>query len=197
MSAGFEGTLALQIVAGIGLAAATGLRAFLPPLVIGILARLDVVPLRPGTAWLESTPALVIFGVAVVLEILGDKIPWVDHALDVAAIVVKPTAATLVVVATVTDMSPLSATILGLLVGGTVAGTVHIARAGLRLVSTGTTGGLANPVLSVVEDGLSLVTTLVALFAPLLVILIGVVLFLLFRTGRRRRAAPPRHRVPI
>ena len=135
MTTGFEGSLALQLVAGFGLAAATGLRAFLPPLLVGLLARLDVVPLRPGTAWLESTPALVIFGTAVVLELLADKIPWVDHALDVAAIVVKPTAATLVVVATVTDMSPLTATIVGLLLGGTVAGSVHVARAGLRLIA--------------------------------------------------------------
>ena len=87
----------------------------------------------------------------------------------------------------VSDLSPLAAAVLGLLVGGSVAGTVHLARAGLRVASTGMTGGVANPVLSVVEDGVSLAGTLVAVFAPLLLLVLGAGALIVIRRWRRRR----------
>src|SRR5437762_495318 len=76
-------TLAIEVATGIALASCAGLRAFLPLFVTGALGRLGWISLSPSFEWLSSWPALVIFGVAVGTEMLGDKIPIVDHLLDV------------------------------------------------------------------------------------------------------------------
>ena len=115
-------SLLLQIATGVGLAAVTGLRAFLPAFVVGVVGRLDWIPLRGGFEWLESTPALVIFGTAFILEILADKIPGVDHFLDATGTVVKPAVGALVMVASLADLPPLYAAVIGLLLGGSVSG---------------------------------------------------------------------------
>ena len=71
-----------SLALGIGLAACAGLRAWLPLLLLGGLARWGVVDLSPSFEFVASTRALILFGVATVVEIAGDKIPAVDHTLD-------------------------------------------------------------------------------------------------------------------
>jgi len=175
-----------QILAGVTLAAAAGLRAFIPPLLVGLLGRLDLVTLRPGLDWMESTPALVIFGTAVVLEVLGDKIPWLDHLLDTLQTFLKPASGILVAAAALVDLPPLWAAILAIVVGGSVAGAVHVGKAGLRVVSTGATGGVANPALSAAEDGLAAGGTLLSLFFPILAFALLVIGSVLVIRGIRR-----------
>lgn len=72
----------LALTAGVGVAAACGLRAFLPLLFLGVAARLGVIHLRPGSEWLAADVALAALAVATVVEVAADKIPVVDHALD-------------------------------------------------------------------------------------------------------------------
>jgi hypothetical protein len=191
--------LLFQLAAGAGLAACCGLRAFLPPLTIGLAARLglgDLVfgpgfELHSSFAWLASTPALVVFGSAVVVEVLADKIPWVDHALDAVQTAVRPLAGALVAAASLTELDPLPAAVVGLILGGSVAGGVHVAKAKTRLLSTAGTGGLASPVLSLVEDVLALAGSVLS------VLLGGVAVLLLLLAAavagvwvlRRRRLA--------
>jgi len=159
-----------QIAMGVGLAACAGLRAFLPPLVLGVAGRMDWVDLSPTYAWLASTPALIVFAVAVATEILSDKIPVVDHLLDVIGAFIKPVAGTVVAASVLTDLSPLAATVAGIVIGGGSAGLVHLTKAKIRVFSTLTTGGLGNPVLSMGEDVLSLVGSVVAIAIPALLI---------------------------
>lgn len=144
--------LALQLVMGLGLAACCGLRAFLPLLALGLAGRLEVVDLSGTYDWLNSTPALTVFGVAVAGELLADKVPLVDHAFDALATLLKPVAGALVVAPLVSDWTPLQLTVLLMLAGGSVAGLVHVAKAQLRLASTALTAGLGNPLLSAAED---------------------------------------------
>src|SRR5512145_1667100 len=80
---------------GIALAAIAGLRAWMPLLLAGILARADVFHLGGAFAFLSSSPALVAFGIATAIEILGDKIPTVDHTLDAIGTVLRPAAGAL------------------------------------------------------------------------------------------------------
>jgi len=181
MEAGLNQSLLIQILAGVGLAAAAGLRAFLPPLVLGLLARFDLVTLRGDLDWIAATPALILFATAVLVEVLADKIPLLDHALDVLGMVVKPAAGALVLAAPLVDMGPLTTLVVALTVGGTVAATVHATKSALRLASTGTTGGMGNPVLSMAEDGLSLTATILAVLAPLLLVVLLVVSLLFLR----------------
>jgi len=194
MDPGFQDSLLLQILAGLGLAAAAGLRAFLPPLVVGLLARLDFITLRGDLQWLASDPALILLGAAVIIEILGDKVPLLDHVLDVGGTVLKPVAGAVVLAAPLLDLSPLVTLVLAVVVGGSIAETIHLTKSGLRLASTGTTSGLGNPALSVAEDGLSLSGAILAVFYPVLLLallVIGVLLLRWLVRWMQSRSRPP------
>jgi hypothetical protein len=163
------GTLSLAVA----LAAAAGLRAWLPLLAAGVLARLGMAELGQSFAWLGSWPALGLLGGATALEIAGDKIPVVDHALDVLGTFLRPLAGTLAAAATLVHIEdPLIALVVGLILGAPVALAPHVAKTTLRGVSTGTTAGLANPLLSVLEDAVSLLITVLAFAVPLLTVLL-------------------------
>jgi hypothetical protein len=161
----------MYAAAGIALAATAGMRAFLPLFVLGIAARLGRFELAEGYRWLGSNPALVTFGAAVVAETLADKIPVVDHALDVVQTILKPAVGTIVAAALFVQLTPFWATVLGIAVGGTVATGVHLAKAKVRVLSSLTTGTVLNPVLSFVEDVTSTVIATMAVLAPLLALL--------------------------
>ena len=177
----------------IALAASAGLRAWLPLLLAGSLARLGVLDLGPSYQVLASNEALVLFGVATAIELIGDKIPAVDHALDLIGTPLRPLAGALLaaaVLGTVTD--PLTSVVLGTAVGAPSALVPHAAKSAVRAASTTMTGGLANPVLSLIEDAISLATFLLAVLVPLLVVaLLGLTLYLASRWLRHRRATAP------
>ena len=157
----------------IALAASAGLRAWLPLLLAGGLSRLGVLDLGSSFQFLGSNKALVLFGVATAIELVGDKIPAVDHALDVIG----------------TPLRPAAGALLAASVGAPSALVPHAAKAALRAASTTVTGGLANPVLSFAEDAISLLVFILAVLVPLVVVaLLGLVLFLASRWLRRRRA---------
>lgn len=179
------GMLLVQVTMGFSLAACAGLRAFLPLLVVGVAGRFDLVPLFSRFEWLESTPALVVFGVAVVVELLGDKVPVIDNFLDGAQLFIKPIAGTFVAAAVLTELSPLQTTVLAIVMGGSVATGVHLAKAQTRLVSSATTAGFGNPILSLIEDVgavlLSVLSLLVPVLAALLLLALGLLLLLALR----------------
>lgn len=193
--------IAAQVAMGLTLAAMAGLRAFLPPLVLGLAARAGLVSLSPEFAWLAEAPALIALGSAVIFEFLGDKVPFVDHLLDVAGTLLRPAAGALVagipLVAAVhtLDSNPektlvWAAGITGIVAGGIVSGTVHMFKAAVRLGSTPATVGAANPLLSLTEDVIGLFGTVLAVLVPLLafatlVLVVAGAVFLM-----RRRVAP-------
>jgi hypothetical protein len=179
--------------AGIALAATAGMRAFLPLLVIGIAAKLGRFEISEGYRWLASDAALIVFAVAVIAETLADKIPIVDHALDTVQTVIKPAVGTMAAAAMFVQLPPFEATVVGLLVGGTVATSVHLLKSKVRVASSLTTGTLLNPILSFVEDVVATVVAAVAILAPLLALLfVGLIAgFVFHRLHRRFRPAPP------
>jgi len=180
--------VAVHVAMGIGLAASAGLRAFLPLVGVGLAGRLDLLELSESFSWLESWPALVVFGAAVVAELLGDKFPFVDHLLDTVQLVVKPLAGALVMATVVEDWTPLYATVFWIAAGGSLAGFVHLAKAKLRLISTTTTGGIGNPLVSVLEDLGAVVGTLAAIAVPLLALaILGLFAVMAWRLLRRLR----------
>jgi hypothetical protein len=173
----------------IALAASAGLRAWLPLLLASALARLGVLDLGPSFQFLASNKALFLFGAATAIELVGDKIPAVDHALDVIGTPLRPAAGALLaasVLGTVAD--PLTSIVLGTAVGAPSALVPHAAKSALRAASTATTGGLANPLLSFAEDAVSVVLFVLAVLVPVLVVvLLGLTLYLASRWLRRRR----------
>jgi Domain of unknown function (DUF4126) len=170
----------LALASGIAVAAACGLRAFLPLLLLGLAGRVGLISLRSGASWLSGDLALLALGVATVVEIAADKIPVVDHVLDVIATVVRPAAAWLgafaVLQAWPTPWAQIAAVVLG-----TTALAVHGLKAKLRLGSTIATAGHANPFLSFIEDVAAFVTMAIAIMVPALAILIPVLLVFAFR----------------
>jgi hypothetical protein len=163
-------TIMLQLAMGLSLAACAGIRAFLPLLIVGLAGRFDVIPLLDSFDWLASTPALTVFGIAVVVEILADKIPLIDHLLDSIQTGVKPVAGTVVVAGLLTEFTPLQSVVLGIVLGGSAAGAVHVLKAKARVLSSVTTGGMANPVISTIEDAGTLTASVAAIFMPLIVL---------------------------
>jgi Domain of unknown function (DUF4126) len=179
------------VALAVALAATTGLRAWLPLLLAGLLARLGVLHLAGPFDFVASNRALLLFAVATAIEIAADKIPALDHALDAVSTLVRPAAGALLAASalgTVTD--PLTAIVLGVVVGAPSSLIPHAAKSAVRAVSTAMTAGLGNPVLSLAEDLLVVCLVLLAVFLPLLV-LAGLLLtgLLVARRLRRPRAA--------
>jgi len=179
---------------GVVLAATAGLRAFLPVFSASLAAWLTDLPLPAGMAWLEKPQTVLIFGVATLLEILGDKIPVVDHALDSIQLLTKPVLAVLAATPFLYQLAPEHSVAIGILLGAPLALGVHSAKATARLGSTATTAGMGNPVLSIAEDVAAIASIVLGFLAPLLaLVLMAVTIFfiarLALRVRRRRRAA--------
>jgi hypothetical protein len=186
-------TIASYAAAGIALAACAGMRAFLPLLVIGIAGRLGRFEISEGYQWLLSDAALITFAVAAIAETLADKIPAVDHALDAVQLFIKPVVGTIAAAALFVHLPPLEATLLGLVVGGTVATGVGLAKAKVRLLSSLTTGTMLNPVVSLVEDVVSAVVAAIAVLVPVLALacIVGIVVWGARRLHRKLQPPAP------
>jgi len=179
---------------GVVLAATAGLRAFLPVFSASLAAWMTDMPLPGNLAWLEKPQTVLIFGVATLLEILGDKIPVVDHALDGVQVLTKPVLAVLAATPFIYQLAPEHSVAIGILLGAPLALGVHSAKATARLGSTATTAGVGNPLLSVAEDVAAVVSIILGFLAPLvaLVLMAATIVFiarLALRVRRRRRAA--------
>jgi Domain of unknown function (DUF4126) len=182
------GTIGLAIA----LAACAGLRAWLPLFLAGLLSRAGVLQLGAAFQFLGSTRALVLFGCASLIEILADKVPVVDHTLDALSTVLRPAIGALLAASVIGRFEdPLVALALGTAVGAPAALVPHAAKSSLRVASSALTAGVANPVLSVVED-----VSTVALFAFAVVLPVVTALALLalgvvvLRRFVRRRPGP-------
>jgi len=189
----------LSVFLGIGLAAAAGLRIFVPLLIASLAALSGHLTLSSGFAWLANPVAAAAFGIATVLELAAYKIPWLDNLLDVLGAPVAVTAGTVLAASTMGGMSPSVRWTLALIAGGGAAGLVHGATALTRKASSLTTGGLANPVLATAEAGGAVALSALSIVLPILGLLLFasviLVALLIRRRWRARRAAaaqPPR-----
>ena len=171
--------------AGVALAAATGFRAFMPIFALGIATRAGWAAIRPAEQWLAGDLALIALGTATVVELLADKIPVVDHALDVMATVIRPAAAWLVSFGVLTPFGQEWAGALATVLAGGAFG-VHTLKAQARVGSSLTTVGVANPLLSVIEDVIAFALSLVGILAPILAVLFLIVLVWLALKIKRR-----------
>ncbi len=182
----------LPILIGISLAAACGLRVFLPLFITGLLTHFDVggVGLRDGFGWMGEWPALIAFGVATVLELLAYSVPFLDHLLDTIAVPLATVAGTLVAASTFVDLPPLFTWSLALIAGGGVAGLISAGTATTRVASTTATAGLGNPLLALAETVGSLLLSVLAWFLPVVAAgLVITVLWVVRRLWRRVRDA--------
>jgi hypothetical protein len=158
----------LGLMIGIGLSAACGFRVFIPLLGMSIAVHTGHLALSPGFDWIGSWPALVAFGTATLLELAAYFIPWVDHLMDAVMTPAAVVAGTILTASVMLDVSPFFKWSLAAIAGGGVASLVQVGTLAMRATSSGTTGGLGNPVVSTGEMIASITMTILALLVPIL-----------------------------
>ena len=180
--------LLLGVFTAFGLSASAGLNAYIPLLVIGVIAHYtDWITLNNPWDLLANPWVLIVLGILVIIEMLADKIPAVNHINDAIQTFVRPAAGAIAFAASanvITDISPVLALICGLL----VAGSVHVVKAGVvRPAVTATTGGAGNVPVSIAEDIISTIMSILAIVVPILIAIILIVMIALFFQWRQRR----------
>jgi uncharacterized membrane protein len=189
--------LVLALLLGLGLSASTGLNTFLPLLLLGAAAKFGIADISLGDkfSWLSSDVALIVLIIASIVEIVADKFPAVDHFLDSIGTFARPIAGAVAAASVLTDVEPTTAAIVGLIIGGPTSFGFHTLKAGTRVASTATTFGCANPVISLLEDVLSIGLSVLAIFAPFVVpvalLLIFWMLWTIVKKIRGRNTALP------
>ncbi|HEA30005.1 MAG TPA: DUF4126 domain-containing protein [Leeuwenhoekiella sp.] len=179
----------LSAALGIGLATATGFRVFLPLLFLSLAARFDIIPIAQSWDWVGSLPALILLATASMVEIFGYYVPWVDNVLDTLAVPLAGIAGTLALAATLADVDPYISWALAIIAGGGTAALVAGSTATVRAASTATTAGFGNSVVSTVETGISTLVSLMAIFAPIIaIILCIIVVYFVLKMWKRVRA---------
>ena len=171
---------------GLGLAACSGFRVFVPLLAASFAYHTGYLAPAGGFAWLGSWAALLTLAFATVVEIAGYYIPVVDHLLDTLTTPASFVAGTILMTSALPHLDPTLRWTLGILVGGGTAGLVQTGTALLRGASTAATGGLANPLLATAENGLAVGGVVLTLLLPLVAAGL-VVLLLVFILSRLQR----------
>ena len=171
-----------SILVGIGLAASVGFRIFVPLFALSIATYYDIIPLNENWEWIGSGTAMIILGIATLVEIIAYLIPWLDNLLDSIAVPLAAIAGTAVMVATVSDLNPAFTWALAIIAGGGTATAIQSSTSAARLTSSTTTAGLANPIVSTVETGTSIVVSTLSIVYPIIaVIIIAIILWVIFK----------------
>ncbi|HET9943883.1 MAG TPA: DUF4126 domain-containing protein [Terriglobia bacterium] len=185
-----EAILSLGI--GIGLAAATGMRVFVPLLVLGITARMEWLPLTDGFQWLSSWPAIIALAAAAVLEVGAYYVPVIDNFLDLLAGPMAVIAGIVATAAVTTELPPMLRWTLAIVAGGGTAGVVQTVTSVVRLKSTMLTAGFGNFVVASFELMASFLASIIAIFAPVIAIFLVIGILMLFLVFARKRTAAHR-----
>lgn len=193
----------MELMTGFGLATAAGLNAYIPLLSLALLARFtDLVTLPAGWSWLENGWVIAIVAVLLLIEIVADKIPALDSVNDVVQTFVRPTAGGIVFgsgtaaqTAAVTDPGEFARTgqWVPVAIGVVTALVVHLTKTAVRPAANVASAGTAAPVLSTIEDIVSVALVFIAILIPALVLVVMIALawaaVALWRRRRRRKAA--------
>jgi len=180
----------LSIFLGIGLAASVGFRVFVPLFILSLAAHFQVWELNESWQWIGSMSTIVVFGVATFIEIIAYYIPYIDNLLDTIAVPLAAIAGTAIMVSTAIDLNPVFTWALAIIAGGGTAAVIAGTTSATRFASTSTTAGIANPVVSTMETGTSLVLSIVSIFLPIVaIILVCVICFVVFKIYRKFKVA--------
>jgi hypothetical protein len=183
------------LLTGLGLAAPAGLNAYVPLLILALADRLSAaVTLERPYHFLSSNWGIAIVVLLLTVEVVVDKVPGLDHVNDLVQSAIRPAAGAVLAMAATSDVASLNP-VVSLVLGLFAAGSVHAAKATARPAVTLATGGLGNPLVSLAEDAVAAIASVLAIFVPIL----AVALLLLLVAGglwahrrlRRRLAALP------
>lgn len=180
------GPYILSLFIGVGLATATGFRVFLPLFFVSLASYFQWIPLQDNWQWLGSFTALLILGIAMLFEVLAYYIPFIDNVMDSIAVPLSAIAGTLLFSSQFVESNEVLRWGLGVIAGGGTAATISTALSGVRLASSSGTAGLGNPIVSTVENTGATIMSAIAVFLPLLAVIITIILlYSSIRFGRK------------
>lgn len=175
-----------------GLSASAGLNAYIPLLLVGLIGRYtNLMQLTPPWDTLTSPWIILLLCVLVIIEMLADKVPAVNHLNDALQTFIRPAAGAIVFAASTNVVNGINP-VLAMAAGVLVAGTVHVAKAGaLRPAVTATTGGAGNVPVSIAEDIVATVLSILAIVLPVLIgtfliVIAAFIIYWLYRRSNRR-----------
>ena len=188
------------IMSAFGLSASAGLNAYIPLLVVGVIAHYtNWIKLAAPYDLLANPWILILVGVLLIIEMLADKIPAVNHINDIIQTIFRPAAGAIVFAASahvVTGINPVLALACGLL----VAGSVHTVKSvAIRPAVTATTGGAANVPVSLAEDGVATLLSILSIVIPvlvgiLLIVVVALIIWAFWRRAVRKQPAIPQQK---
>jgi hypothetical protein len=184
----------MDILSAFGLSASAGLNAYIPLLVVALLGKFtDLISLTSPWDTLESWWIIGVLLLLSLIEFFADKIPAVNHINDILQTVIRPIAGAIVFAASaqiITSIHPVLAMIMGLIVAGSVHAVKSIA---VRPAVTATTAGTGNVPVSIAEDVISTIISIIAavtpvLIAVLLVLSAALIVWMIWRRINHERA---------
>ena len=176
----------LAVLIGIGLSASAGFRVFTPLLITSIASKISWVSLADGFDWIGSTPALVAFSIAMLVEIGAYYIPFVDNLIKMIATPAAIIAGSLLTASFIGDMEPFLTWSISIIAGGGVASATQLMTAAVRGTSTVTTGGMGNFLVTIFEGISAAVISVLTILLPFLsVIIIGIIVFVFIKIMKR------------
>lgn len=165
----------LSAFIGIGLAAATGFRVFLPMFAVSLASYFHWIPTHESFDWLSGLPALITTGIATLAEILAYYIPVIDNLLDSISVPMATIAGSVLFASQFADLGTFPQWGLALIAGGGTAATISTGFAGIRAASTATTGGLGNSVVGTTETAGAGIMAVLAMIAPIIAAILAIV----------------------
>jgi len=164
---------------GIGLAAASGFRVFLPLFAVSLASYLGWIPMSDNFEWLSGLPTLITTGVATVIEILAYYIPVIDNFLDTLSIPLATLAGSVLFASQFMELGTFPQWALALIAGGGTAATIASGFAGTRAASTATTGGIGNNLVATTETAGAGIMSVLAIFLPVIAFIAAIALIVL------------------
>ena len=164
----------ISILLGIGLAASSGFRLFVPLFVLSLATHFGYIPVGDSFTWIGSITAIICLGIATVAEILGYYIPFVDNLLDTISLPLAGIAGTVAMASTMLNLDPMLTWGLAIIAGGGTAAAIS------------TTAGLGNPIVSTTETAAASFLSVLAVFFPIIAfIFVLVLVFIGFKLFKR------------
>ena len=184
----------MDIFSAFGLSASAGLNAYIPLLVVALLGKFtNFITLSSPWNTLESWWVIGVLVMLSIVEFFADKVPAINHVNDIIQTIIRPVAGAIVFAASaqiITDVHPVLAMVMGLFVAGTVHAVKSLA---VRPAVTATTGGAGNVPVSIAEDLVSTILSIIAAVTPVLIAVIlvlggALIVWLIWRRINRERA---------
>ena len=164
---------------GIGLAAASGFRVFLPLFAVSLASYLGWIPTNDNFQWLSGLPTLIVTGVATLVEILAYYIPVVDNFLDTVTVPLATVAGSVLFASQFIELGTFPQWALAIIAGGGTAATIAAGFAGTRAASTATTAGIGNNVIATTETAGAGLMSVLSIFLPVIAFIIALALLIL------------------